>query len=145
MYDHGLLAPVIVLVAWTLLMLIWLYATRIPAMAKLKIDPARFKDQADAKEQLPVGARRVAANYAHLHEQPTVFYALCLALQLLGQTGEINIGLAWTYVALRILHSLVQATANIIRLRFLIFAIASIVLMALTVHGLIGVGLTSWF
>ncbi len=145
MYDHGLIAPVVVLVAWTLVMLVWLYATRIPAMAKLKIDPEKFKDQPGATDQLPPGARRVASNYNHLTEQPTLFYALCLALQLMGQTHEINIGLAWLYVALRILHSLVQATVNIIRLRFLIFAISTIVLMALTFHALIGLDIANWF
>ncbi|MGE0596510.1 MAG: MAPEG family protein [Hyphomonadaceae bacterium] len=145
MYDHGLLAPVTVLIAWTMLMLLWLYATRIPAMLKLKIDPEKHKDQTGASELLPVGPRRVAANYNHLHEQPTIFYAVAFVLQLLGEPSEFVIGVAWTYVALRILHSLVQATANVIRLRFLIFVLASIALGVLIYQALIGVGIAAWF
>jgi hypothetical protein len=138
-----MIAPVVALIAWSLIMLIWLYATRIPAMSKAKIRPGAAT-KADM-EALP--AAKVANNYNHLMEQPTLFYAVCFALQFLGQ-GEhpINIGLAWLYVAIRIVHSLVQATVNIIVLRFLIFVAASVVLVFLTVHAAIGVGMIdgSW-
>jgi hypothetical protein len=86
----------------------------------------------------------VANNYNHLMEQPTLFYAICFALQFLDQANGINIGLAWTYVAIRVVHSLVQATLNIIILRFLIFILGSIVLAALTFHAAIASGL-AWF
>lgn len=141
MYEHGMIAPVVALVIWSLIMLIWLYATRIPAMSRAKIKPGEAtKSQMDA---LPVA--NVANNYNHLMEQPTLFYAICFALQFLGQ-GEhpINIGLAWTYVTLRVLHSLVQATANIIILRWLIFMLSSLVLLALTFHAAVASGL-AWF
>jgi hypothetical protein len=138
-----MIAPVVALIAWSLIMLIWLYATRIPAMGKAKLRPGQAT-KADM-EALPVA--NVANNYNHLMEQPTLFYAVCFALQFLGQ-GEhpINIGLAWLYVAIRVVHSLVQATVNIIVLRFLIFVAASVVLVMLTVHAAIGVGMIdgSW-
>jgi hypothetical protein len=140
MYEHGMIAPVVALVIWSLIMLVWLYATRIPAMAKAKVDPEKVKDGGAPFDLLPVGARRVAANYNHLHEQPTLFYAICFALQLLGQTQDINIGLAWLYVVLRVLHSLVQATINIIMIRWLIFMASALVLMALTFHAAIALG-----
>ncbi|MGD9980917.1 MAG: MAPEG family protein [Hyphomonadaceae bacterium] len=141
MYDHGMIAPVVALVIWSLIMLIWLYATRIPAMSKAKLRPGQAtKSDMDA---LPVA--NVANNYNHLMEQPTLFYAICFSLQFLGQ-GEhpINIGLAWLYVAIRVIHSLVQATVNIIIVRFLIFIAASLVLGALTFHAAIASGL-AWF
>ncbi|MBL8537841.1 MAG: MAPEG family protein [Hyphomonadaceae bacterium] len=138
MYDHGMIAPVVALAAWSLLMLLWLYATRIPAMSQAKIKPGQAsKEQMEA---LPGWAANPANNYNHLMEQPTIFYAICFALQFLDQTQPINIGLAWAYVAIRIIHSLVQATVNIIIVRFLIFSIGSLVLMALTFHALIAVG-----
>lgn len=138
MYEHGLIAPVVALAAWSLIMLLWLYATRIPAMSRAKIRPgAATKAQMDA---LPGWAANPASNYNHLMEQPTIFYAIAFALQLLGQTQDINIGLAWAYVAIRILHSIVQATVNIILIRFLIFSAGSLVLIALTFHALIAVG-----
>jgi hypothetical protein len=141
MYEHGMVAPVVALIAWSLIMLIWLYATRIPAMAKAKLRPGKAT-KADM-EALP--SANVANNYNHLMEQPTLFYALCFALQFLGQgDNAINIGLAWLYVAIRIVHSLVQATVNIIVLRFFIFVLGSLVLIALTVHAAAGVGMIQW-
>jgi hypothetical protein len=136
-----MIAPVVALIAWSLIMLIWLYATRIPAMAKAKLRPGKAT-KADM-EALP--SANVANNYNHLMEQPTLFYALCFALQFLGQgDNTINIGLAWLYVAIRIVHSLVQATVNIIVLRFFIFVRGSLVLIALTVHAAAGVGMIQW-
>jgi hypothetical protein len=141
MYEHGMITPVVALISWSLLMLLWLYATRIPAMSKAKVKPgAATKAQMEA---LP--SANVANNYNHLMEQPTLFYALCFALQLLGQGDHpINIGLAWTYVVIRIIHSLVQSTVNVILIRFSIFMLGTLVLIALTVHAMIAVGMIQW-
>ena len=143
MYEHGMIAPVVALIVWSLIMLIWLYATRIPAMGKAKLRPG----QATKADMEALPSANVANNYNHLMEQPTLFYAVCFALEFLGQGDEpINIGLAWLYVAIRVVHSLVQATVNIIVLRFFIFVLGSLVLGALTVHAAIGVGMIdgSW-
>ena len=143
MYEHGMITPVVALVIWSMIMLIWLYATRIPAMQKAKVRPGEAtKAQMEA---LPGGAANVANNYNHLMEQPTLFYAICFSLQFLGQGDHpINIGLAWLYVVLRVVHSLVQATVNIIMIRWLIFMAASLVLGALTFHAAVASGL-AWF
>jgi hypothetical protein len=141
MYEHGLLTPVLALAAWSLIMLVWLYATRIPAMMRMGVKPGQISNEPNAASKLPAWARNVADNYNHLMEQPTIFYATCLALQMLGQTWQINITLAWVYVGLRVLHSLVQSLGNIILIRFIIFVISSVVLGALILHGLIGVGI----
>lgn len=136
MYEHGMIAPVVALVIWTLIVWIWMYATRIPAMQKAGIKPGQATKEAMAA--LP--SANVANNYNHLMEQPTIFYAICFALQFMDQTHAINIGLAWAYVGLRIVHSLIQCTVNFIPLRFLVFSLASLVLAALTFHAAIGVG-----
>jgi len=143
MYEHGMIAPVVALLVWSFIVLIWLYATRIPAMQRAKIKPnSATKAQMEA---LPAPARNVADNYNHLMEQPTLFYAVCFALQFLGQ-GEhpINIGLAWAYVSLRVVHSLVQGTVNVITLRFFIFVVSSLALGALIFHAALASGL-AWF
>jgi len=144
MFEHGLLAPVVALAAWSLIVLVWLYATRIPAMMRMGVKPGQISNDPNAASKLPAWARNVADNYNHLMEQPTIFYATALALQLMGQTWQINIALAWLYVGLRVLHSLVQATVNIILVRFTIFVISSLVLGALIFHAAIGVGLVQW-
>lgn len=133
MFADGMLGPVLALAAWTFVMWLWLYATRIPAMQKAKIDVEELR-RTGAKLELPPEVSRVADNYNHLHEQPTVFYAVALAAQLAGVTDGTSVGLAWGYVALRVVHSLVQATANVIPLRFAVFSLSSLVLLALLVR-----------
>ncbi|MBA4151583.1 MAG: hypothetical protein C0509_03390, partial [Acinetobacter sp.] len=85
---------------------------------------------------LPAEVRWKADNYNHLMEQPTLFYAIALALALLGQGDGINLWLAWTYVVIRVLHSLLQALVNKIELRFVLFFLSSLALIGLTVNAL---------
>lgn len=130
MEAHGLIGPVLALVGWTFVMWFWMYVTRIPAMQRARIDLGDLS-RTGAKLELPPEVSRVADNYNHLHEQPTLFYALALAAQVGGATDAVNVGLAWGYVALRVVHSLVQATKNVIMIRFAVFAAGSVVLMVL--------------
>lgn len=133
MFAEGMLGPVLALAAWTFVMWLWLYVTRIPAMQKAQVDVEELR-RTGAKLELPAEVSRVADNYNHLHEQPTIFYAVALAAQLAGVTDGPSVGLAWGYVVLRVVHSLVQATVNIIPLRFAVFSLASLVLFALLVR-----------
>jgi len=133
MPDSGFIAPILALIAWTFVMWLWMYATRIPAMRAARIDVAEMS-RTGAQLELPPEVSRVADNYNHLHEQPTLFYALALAAQLAGAIDAASVGLAWAYVGLRVVHSLVQATRNVIPLRFAVFALGSAVLLALLVR-----------
>jgi hypothetical protein len=132
-----ILAPIVALVAWSLVMQVWLYATRIPAMqaARIPLDPNRAPGELTSG--LPPQVRWKADNYNHLMEQPTIFYAIALALALMDFGGGLNLILAWAYVVLRIIHSLVQATVNRIIVRFSVFMLASLSLLAMTVHAAI--------
>ena len=125
------LAPVLVLVCWTLVMWIWMYATRIPAMKEAGIDPQEAAYPGTWAHRLRPGVRSVADNYNHLHEQPTLFYALMFFAVLTGGGDAVTLGLAWAYVVLRVVHSLVQATFNRVVVRFSIFALATFALMAM--------------
>jgi hypothetical protein len=132
---HSLLfAPVVALVLWTFVMCAWLYATRIPAMLHKKIvyDPRRPAEE--FHDQLPAQVRWKADNYNHLMEQPTLFYAIALTLGVLGADTALNVFLAWLYVALRVVHSVVQATINVVLLRFALFMAATIALAVMTVN-----------
>lgn len=131
-----ILQPVVVLAAWTMVMWAWLYATRLPAMTKLGIDPDALVRDPDASldKVLPPQVRWKADNYNHLHEAPTVFYAIALLLAMVGQGDGFNAALAWAYVALRIVHSLVQATINKVVLRWAVFMLSTLVLIALILH-----------
>ena len=132
--NSPILAPVIALVLWSFLMWAWMYATRIPAMFKHKVTYDPHRPAAEFHAQIPAPVRWKADNYNHLMEQPTLFYAVALTLAIVGAGDGLNTTLAWTYVALRVVHSLVQALINRVGPRFLIFMIGSGVLLALTLR-----------
>lgn len=135
--QYPIVAPVVALVAWSMVMMIWLYAARFPAMARKGISlKGRVGSKGgDLDGVVEPSAQWKAHNYNHLMEQPTLFYAICFALALLGGGGVwINLWLAWAYVAFRVAHSLVQATINVVLWRFLFFIGASLCLLGLTIH-----------
>ena len=136
MVGMGILQPVVALAAWTMVMWTWMYGTRIPAMVALKVDPDSLARDPEAKldKLLPPQVQWKAHNYNHLHEAPTVFYAVAIVLAITGQGDGYNAWFGWLYVALRVAHSLVQATVNVIVLRFAIFAVSSLVLIVLIVR-----------
>jgi hypothetical protein len=130
----ALLGPAIGLNLWTFVMEVWMYATRIPAIHKFNvpINPEATKEQFNAK--IPANTRWKADNFNHLHEQPTQFYSIIFILVLLGADSSFDITLAWTYLGLRVIHSLVQAMTNKIMRRFRIFAASSVVLLLLSLR-----------
>lgn len=128
--ENGILTPALALICWTLVVWAWMYATRIPAMQKAKIDP-QSAIHPGSLSVLPVSARVVADNYNHLHEQPTIFYALVFYAHLAGAADPANVALAWAYVALRVAHSFAQIVLKIVAVRFALFALGTFVLIAI--------------
>jgi hypothetical protein len=132
-FSFGFVAPVLALVSWTLVVWVWMYATRLPAMQRAKLGPQSAKHPGSLNV-LPTSARQVADNYNHLMEQPTIFYAAALAAHTAGAIDVLAIGFAWAFVGLRVVHSLVQGTVNIVPLRFLMFALSTFALAGLVVR-----------
>lgn len=143
MIGMEILQPVAVLAAWTMLVWLWMYATRIPAMGKAGIDSKNLVGGTGKNLDgvLPDNVQWIAHNYNHLHEAPTVFYAVALASAIVGGEigGGLNAQIAWVYVGLRIAHSLVQIVWNRVVIRFVLFVLSSIALLMLVVHLLIAV------
>jgi hypothetical protein len=135
--SRALLLPVAALVAWTFVMWTWMYVTRIPAIlgAKMKLDPTAPRGEQMA--QLPPHVRWKADNYNHLMEMPTLFYAIAIVMALSGGATASDALIAWAYVGLRVIHSVLQATVNKIEVRFSLFLLSSIVLIVLTVRTLL--------
>jgi hypothetical protein len=140
--SAALLAPAVVLLLWTLLVEVYLYSVRIPALMRLQrskkfeFDPAKHT-KVDWHKAMPNTDRFASDNFTHLHEQPTAFYAVVALLALLGAGSADNVvtvRLAWTYSILRIVHSVWQCTINNIPVRFGLFIASSAVLAALTVR-----------
>ena len=125
------LYPVLALVVWTLVMWLWMYATRIPAMQKAQINPDDARHPGTYVDKMPANVRSVADNYNHLHEQPTIFYALMFFTALTGGADHVATYLAWAYVGLRVLHSFVQVLSPKVVQRFMVFLLSSLVLLVL--------------
>src|SRR4051812_1320886 len=136
MPHSPILAPVVALVAWSLVMMIWMYAVRFPAMKRKGISlKGRVGSKGgDLDGVVEPDVQWKAHNYNHLMEQPTLFYAIALTLALMNVGGGWNLWIAWAYVAFRVAHSLVQATVNIVGWRFYLFILGSLCLLALTLH-----------
>lgn len=133
MVGMAILQPVVALAAWTMVMWFWLYGTRIPALGAAKVDPEELVNDPTLTldNVLPAQVQWKAHNYNHLHEAPTVFYAIAITLAIIGQGDGLNAQVGWAYVGLRVIHSIIQATINKVSLRFGIFALSSFCLMFL--------------
>ena len=134
---NPMLAPVIALVLWTAFVWAWMYATRIPAIMRMRLVLDPMAPRGEQMATLPPQVRWKADNYNHLFEQPTIFYATALVLAVLGDRSSVSVTLAWVYVASRVVHTLVQALTNHIQSRFAVFFLSSLVLYALAVRAAI--------
>ena len=132
MEPTAILQPVIALGLWTGVMMIWMYATRIPAATKARINP---QEAAHVKDFiLPSEVARIADNYNHLFEQPTLFYAIAISIAVLGHSDQTAVTCAWSFVILRVVHSLIQSTVNLVMLRFGVFALSWVALLVMTIR-----------
>lgn len=133
----SILAPAAVLVLWSLVVLVWLTATRFPAFAKAGINVARTPRgarYADVEKDMPAKINWVSHNYSHLMEQPTIFYAAIAILAIAGDSSDISVYAAWGYVGLRIMHSLWQGLVNIVKIRIMLFTLSTICLWVLAIN-----------
>lgn len=132
-----MLAPAFALILWTLAMLMWLAATRLPPMFKQPGGLANAKRGgrgADLEGVLPDSVQWKSHNYTHLLEQPTLFYAVSVILAIVGGTNAGDVTIAWGYVVLRIAHSIWQATVNTVPVRFGLFILSTVCLLLLAIH-----------
>ncbi|MEH6826488.1 MAPEG family protein [Parasphingorhabdus sp.] len=141
MENSPMLQPMVALILWTMLIWLWMYVTRIPAMNKAKIDTANLVGGTGGNldELLPPEVQWKAHNYNHLLTEPTLFYAICVVLIFSGQDFGLNVTIAWIYVGLRVLHSLIQVTVNRVLFRFAVFALSSLCIIALAIHAALAV------
>ena len=134
MEASAILLPVFVTGCLTVVMFVWMVATRIPAMSQRGIDAQQAQDTSRMRDLLPPEIIRVSNNYNHLFEQPTLFYAVAIGIAVLGHVDALHVQCAWAFAILRILHSIVQATVDIVMVRFTLFVLAWIALGTMTVR-----------
>jgi hypothetical protein len=137
MEQIPILAPAAVLVLWSLVVLMWVTATRFPAFAKagLKLSEAAPGSRyVDVEPAMPSKVNWKSHNYTHLMEQPTIFYAAVVILALAGEGSGINASFAWAYVGIRVMHSIWQSMVNIISVRVTLFTLSTLCLWVLAVN-----------
>jgi len=134
MNAAAILQPVFVVGLLTVVMMVWMVATRIPAMTARGIDAQRAQDTSKLRDLLPPEITRVSNNYNHLFEQPTLFYAVAISIAVLGHVDPLHVQCAWAYAILRIAHSLVQATVDIVMIRFGLFMLSWLALTIMVVR-----------
>ena len=138
--NMPILAPAAVLVLWSVFMMYWLMAARLPAMAKIGLDLSKAAPGGrgqDIDPNLPPPVAWKSHNYAHLMEQPTVFYAAVAILAISGGASEMSVYLAWGYTVLRVIHSVWQSTVNTVSVRFMLFLLSSLCLTVLAVQAVL--------
>ena len=133
--SHAMLQPVVALLIWSLVIWLWLYATRLPAIKALNIPLDPNVPPKELMNRLPPQVRWKADNYNHLMEAPTMFYAAALTVALVDPLNATAIAAAWAYVGLRVAHSLVQCTVNHIPTRFSLFALSTLALALVIYQG----------
>ena len=132
-----MLAPAAVLVAWSIVILFWMAFTRLPALGKAGgLGNAKPGGRGqDLEGVLPDRINWKSHNYAHLMEQPTLFYAVSVIIALMG-AGAVDVVFAWFYGGLRIVHSIWQVTVNVVKVRFLLFLASTAALIYLAYRAL---------
>lgn len=135
-----LLLPAAVLVVWTMIMGIWMFSDRMKLFKRHNINLNEHPGARGADIARIVGPKEdwPAHNYAHLLEQPTIFYAT-IAILALSTFTPLDVALAWAYVVIRIVHSVFQATVNKVPVRGMIFGLSSLVMTVLGVRALLAV------
>ena len=141
MSGQGIIAPVIALTGWTVVIWAWMIITRLPALraAGVKLGKLRGGTGRGAEGVVPDEIQWIAHNYNHLHEAPTVFYAVALALAVAGLGDGLATWLGWLYVALRVIHSLIQTLWNKVIWRLAAYLASQLVIAALVICAACGV------
>ena len=127
----SILDPMLAMLAWSGLIVAILLMTRIPAVVRQWGNLQFAKHSDELRPKMPEKFRYVTDNYNHIFEQPTLFYAVLIYIQLADTTSWTNVSLAWAYVCLRVIHSAIQLTSNNVSWRAASFATSSLILIGM--------------
>ena len=126
--QQAILQPVAALMLLTFLVWLAMLTRRLRYLVANRIHPQRVATLEQVNSLLPEAVNRPSNNLKNLFELPVLFYFACLALLALQQVDMTYLVLAWSFVALRAVHSAIQCSVNIVRLRFTAYVLSSAVL-----------------
>ena len=129
MIDRAILLPVLAMVALTIVVWFRMYTSRVAEMKRERIHPQSVATSAQMAARL--SDTRAADNFRNLFELPVLFYVALLVLASTGHVTTATLLLAWSFVALRVLHSAIHCTYNRVYHRFCAYLAGGLVLWAL--------------
>lgn len=138
MNNQLILQPMIGMMLLTAVVWFVMFAKRIPAMKIAGVPAQKYTTPEKAIELLPDSVNFSAHNLKNLFELPVLFYGLCLYLYVSGNVDTVYVLAAWSFFALRVLHSIVHCTRNIVIVRFYLYATGALVLWLMLGRALIG-------
>lgn len=123
----------------TLTMLVWIYlfVERMGYIAANNIDAEDLKAPVQVQALIPPEHSSGSNNFKNLLEMPVIFYAVSLYLTVFGQVDELHVTCAWVFLALRVVHSLIQCTYNRVMHRFIIYLLSSCAVWVMVVRALL--------
>ncbi|MCU0754356.1 MAG: MAPEG family protein [Xanthomonadales bacterium] len=114
-----ILLPLFAMVSLSLLVWLALFFERLTQMRALHIHPQQVADSKSMNARIP--RMQASDNFRNLFELPVLFYVLCLTHALLGSAAPLDLGLAWGFVVLRSLHSVIHLSYNRVMHRFVAY------------------------
>lgn len=138
MMNEQILQPMVGMMALTAIVLIVMYAKRIPAMRKVGKPAQAYTTPDKGLQMLPEEVSYAAHNFKNLFELPVIFYALCLYLFVTQSAQQADVIAAWIFLVFRVIHSAIHCTVNIVMLRFLAYIMATFALLFMLVRAVWG-------
>ena len=123
MSGNEIFHPMLAMVVLTLVVWLRLYMVRIPEMRRLRIHPQAVATSAQKSARLV--DTRAADNFVNLFEVPVLFHLALVVAFLTQQVTPWVLGLAWAFVAGRVLHSLIQCSYNKVMHRFAVYSVST--------------------
>lgn len=137
MNQAAIFLSVFALAAWTFAILLLIPYKRIKAVARKQLVADDFK--LGESKNVPPSVSLPNQNYTNLLELPVLFYVVCLVLYVTNSVDAVAIYLAWAFVGLRMMHSVVHLTSNNILQRLMVFGMGFFVLVAMWVRAFIAI------
>lgn len=139
MKPEMIFVPMLVLVFWSFVIVTWLAYKRFSAGFSGRVKAGYFK--VGESDKVPDDVKVVGRNFANLFEMPVLFYAVCISAYVTHQMSHALVVLAWAYVILRVIHSLIHVTYNYVNHRFTVYFASCLLLLvmwiifAVNLHG----------
>ena len=137
--NHSILEPALAMVVLTFVVWVVMYVLRLGYISTKKLDVQSLSSPEKMSAALPERVNNAANNLKNLFEVPVLFYVICFYIAVVGISSPTLVLLAWAYVSLRALHSLVHCCVNIVKLRFFFYfasCVALLTMLFLTYKGI---------